>query len=394
MLFNLNKVKLEPITLFSLPLFVVNPLVSLVLLFSLSFLRKPAKSNYYIIFSLVSLYLGFINSTKIPESDLITYKYQFLDAGTEPFIKYIFSYGKEPVFYAINYLVYHLTSGNFELYLIFLTFISYQFLFVSIYIYYRKIGSSDNLILFSIALAALFPELFSLSAHLLRQFLATSLLIYYIVNLIFLKKNYWPILIISIFTHTTVLFFVPFIFIPYFKAKIKLRHFLGLLPVFVLLKLFFNRIVSVAATSPELPQFIRYGFERADTKTIANLGELPAIAYLMVIVLFLISLYFIYIYKNTNDQIVQFLNIFLILMVFVLFNSGNSEICVRYFFFIYFFFPFIFTLPFRFNRPEYRLTRYPIMIGLLFLFFNQISNGVWVYAPLYQLMTNNAFLYF
>ena len=335
-----------------------------------------------------------MNTTKLPESDLAIYLGQFNDVRHYSLLEYISFYQKEPAFYTFNYIMYYLTFGNYKVYILTLTVISYFALFMSLSIFYKHINPRNNQILFAIALAALFPQLFSLSSHLLRQFLASGLLMYYIVNKIFLNKNKWWILLASIFTHTTIFLFLPFLYLSLFKNKITIQKAAIILPVTIVCGIYFDKILLFVSGFLNFPSFISYGLSRVLQDRVAELSELPLIAFVLLGLLVMISLYFIYIKKPVDNRLVHFLNIFLIIPVFVILNINNSELCLRYFFFVYFFFPFIFILPFAFIKSDHNFARYSVLIVFFALFLNQIDNGQWVYAPLSSILTNTFFSYF
>lgn len=126
--------------------------------------------------------------------------------------------GKEPVFFIFTYLMYYLTNGNVAIYLIISTVLAYTFFFTAIYKFFMIYTNNNSIIVFAILLAAFFPQLFSLSAHLNRQFIAASILLYALVMKLFYNKNIWLFQLIAILTHSTTLLFVPLL---YFKPLQK-----------------------------------------------------------------------------------------------------------------------------------------------------------------------------
>lgn len=177
-----------PITL-SMAIFPLLPFFSILLFALVIALENKVNSKTFKIFIfLISTFLGLINSTKIPESDLLSYINLFKDIPNYSFFEYIFLKGKEPIYFSLNYLLYYLTNGNTNIYLILSTIISYSFFLLALFKFHKHINSSNSLIVFSILTAAFLPQLFSLSAHLNRQFLATSIFLYALILQLFSRS--------------------------------------------------------------------------------------------------------------------------------------------------------------------------------------------------------------
>ena len=105
-----------------------------------------------------------------------------------------------------------ISSANFKVFIIVHTTIAYFFYFLSIFKINKKLTRNYSNQLFVFLLAALFFTLFSLSAHLMRQFIATSILLYFLVNKLFYNRNYWMLFVAAVLCHTSVIFFLPFLF--------------------------------------------------------------------------------------------------------------------------------------------------------------------------------------
>jgi hypothetical protein len=112
-----------------------------VLLFTATVASLPrvSKSTFYLLFTLLSIYLGLINVTKVPESDLINYYEYFFLVEDFPFLTYILLVGKEPVFFIFNYIIYYLTNGSIHFYILITTIIAYTFFFLAISNFFQAI---------------------------------------------------------------------------------------------------------------------------------------------------------------------------------------------------------------------------------------------------------------
>lgn len=162
----------------------VSPLLFTVILVLMLLNLSITDQNYrYLVFS-VSSVLGFINGVKFPASDLSVYLERFTAASDLNIVNYIFiNWGagiQEPVFSIFSYLCYLLFGGSAYLYVWFLTLISYFFFGLAAREYQTSVKSA--FICFMIIV--IFPIIFSVSAHLIRQQLALSIATY-----IFTKRS-------------------------------------------------------------------------------------------------------------------------------------------------------------------------------------------------------------
>lgn len=388
--------KSEEYSFFFIILFPFLPFFSVVFFaFFISISPKIDKKIFYLFFSLISIYLGLINATKIPESDLLLYYQHYFAVDNFSLLQYLIIAGKEPVFYIFNYLMYYLTFGNIYAYLITITFIAYQFLFVAIFKFFKVLKVSNNIIVFSVLLAAFFPQLFSLSAHLIRQFMAAAILVYAIVQKIFYKKNVWLYLTIAIFTHSTALFFVPLLYLNALKSKIKLKALIAILLLLIIFyavfPLILDALISVTGTNFLTYILIRFSQE-------GSLGEDPIgyLSFIMTGILILILLLTqnklsIFENKIKKEPIFNFTNIFIVFSVFVFANITNTLISKRFFFYSYFFFPLIFPLILKSKSINFVYFRAIIILSVISFFIFRLESGVWKYADTSQILFGSIF---
>lgn len=335
------------------------------------------KSNYGFNFLLIitcSL-LGLINSKKIIESDLILYSNQFELSQEYSFFEYLVINFKDPLYYSTNYLFYHFISNDFSFFIFFLTFVSYYFLLKATYIFSNGIGLKNNFAIFAVILCALFPQLFSFSGHLLRQFLSISIGYYFISLFLFVKssKYYAVILILSSLIHSSNLIFVPFLF---FKSNIKslFKYSIFISPLVFLIYSLLN------SNSPLIN-----GFRRLQNITKgAELEPLSQSLIMLIIVMFFLN--FINNYKierSINKIIFDRIFFFLIFLFFIFIN--NTEISSRLLPNIYFFWPIILSFFFK----KIKFNSYGLLLSVIFIlgiFIYNLNFGVWTYENLSSVM--------
>jgi hypothetical protein len=303
----------------NLLLFFLNPILGL-LSYSMTMLReKPKKEAVYkVFFALLALFLGFLNMTKIPENDLAAHAITYLESREYSFIGYLLYIGKEYVFYSLSYCFYYLTNGSIKLWVLTITFASYYIFFLAVYDFFKKFNASNSVVLFAIMITAFFPQLFSLSAHLIRQFLAASILVYFLVQKVIYERNCWYLPIVGVFIHSSTLLLFPLAYVPFLRNRLQLSNAL----YFALLAsvLVFYQLVAQAA----LPIFsgnaaLEYSLKRGSGDTITDLGSFQVINFVFVII-FSIILYTTIFIRRVGRILIgfdHFSNIIFVLVGFI-----------------------------------------------------------------------------
>lgn len=366
-------------------LLLVSPLLTGIV--SVGFINYKYKNNFdtYLAFIFLGLSIGCINALKIPESDLINYIDFYENAGKYNYFDYLKLEDKEYLFFSINYLSYHILGGSFLFYIILFTGICYFLIFYAIRILDQHLKLGKQAYLLAIMVAVLFPNIFGLSAHLMRQFFAMSLILVFLVKNIFEgDKRSLLFFIMAVTIHTSSIFF-GIAFIPFINKKLSLKLTLFFLVFIIGLSLFFANFSSLLE---ELP-VIGYGVTRFMNRENAiweteNLGILSLL--FQVIVLGLMYFGINKIYKIQNIMLHKLYYITLFLVIFILSNYNNTEIAARFNFYIYILFP----IAFYFLHTVFNVTEKKSAFFLnLFLFFfflswfiYKINYGVWKYNNL------------
>jgi len=376
--------------LFSIIIFLFSPFFSMLFQIFFIYVFNVNKKHYFTALIItISLFLGLINATKFPETDLNLYLHWYERAGNLSLPQFLLRTEKtEPLFDVFSYFLYYLFGGSRILYITCLSFIIYYFFLSAIYKLYSYYKSDSHVIILAIVLGGLFPQLFSVSANIIRQLLAASLIFYFIVNRIFYNKNYWIIFIISIFIHSSVLFLVPFVFIDVFiksfKFKNILRFFILTAPITSLLINFYNNIFGFIIHLVNNP-FLAYAFLRILRPRRNVLYDPPE---LTVVILVSVLLVFVVYYvilnrkgKNISNSYRHFSLVYLgfVLVFFATFNV--TEISHRMLYFAYYFMPFIFPfLVIKKKRSSNKLISGSIIIFIVFYFMIKLNTSVWIYA--------------
>lgn len=367
-------------------LFFINPfwgwIVSALVVFT------PQKNNVknlfmWIIFSI--LFISLYNATKIPENDLEWYVDFYLSAGNTGFSDYLLmlSGGKEQLYQIIAYAIYLLGGANPHFYIFVISVISYSFLSRALYIYTQSLKISQSATLFCFFMLFFFPYLFALSVHLVRQFLAISIMIYVLVYKGVNGRGtalMWILAFASMFIHTSTALFIPFLFVNQLRYEIGKKNLLLLIFVFV-------SIVSLKVLALFLLPFVAdnpltYLAEKAAYGTHFE-TELPSHQLVFSVLLVTTCFYFCYISKfrlKYFPAVSFFFNISLVLLFFIIMNADQSELQLRYNFCYWLFSPFFFAIYLKGIKCSSSL----LGIGclLLFIFWNiyNIKMSQWTYT--------------
>ena len=363
---------------------------SLYLLFLLlsSFFLPPLLILFFIIFEsiiknkflvtrvLLSSYLGFINTNKLLESDLLGYNISYENSS----LSNILSIGKEPLYFFSEFIFSNLNLP-FSGFLFFVTFSSYMLLYKASLNFCKKHKLLDSL--FLILFITFFSNIFTLSAHLIRQFIAMSIIIYAIS--LENRKTSIFLTFLSFLIHSSALLFIPIFFKSLDKKltfKVLVYFFLG---VFLLIQ-FINFVLTLLADIP----FFNYFYNRSTSGIDAFTTSESMGSFSFIFLFLLISLNILNSLKHHRERNnFLFFNIISLFSIFIFVISFfNDLIAYRYLQYLIVYFPFVFFLFLsRFKNVQILfILKFGIIVFLCFYFFYKIENGVWNYGPVEYLI--------
>lgn len=365
-----------------------------VLLFSLALLNRnmnyvESKSDRNIIFVYMffcSLMLGLVNITKIPENDLIWYMAHYHEASGRDLYSFMkdslttsaSGYWKEPCYSAYVWFLNRMTFDSGAAFKCLLTITNYMVLCYSVYLFGKKFELSSKCLIVGIVSMCFIPYIFTMSMHLLRQFLCNSVLILLAVRVCFYnKKDYWLMAMMPLF-HSTGFLFLPLLLIPAFDKPIKDAKvwYLGLLLSFVGLQI----VASYFGEFVGEDNSVAYALDRASRDTTKEFGGILGLPKIIMVILFAtMSLYvsFRSCLREING-VKRFSNIIFFLALFVILNLHQQELAVRLFFFFFPFTPFLILYGIKL-KPSFLRYSY-IYVLVMFFFFSQfLVDGTWTY---------------
>lgn len=373
-------------------LFLINPFLC-ILCFAvyLNYQKIIQTKLFYFFYFLLAIFLGFINMTKIPESDLAYHASGYTDARGVTIYQYLLSLKfKEFIFYAYNYIFYYLSGGSVKFWILTISFLGYFPFFIAIHRFQVKISAKPYYVIFAICLAAFFPQLFSLSAHLIRQFIAGSIALYFLVDKLVYKKNKWWLIIFGAFIHSSSIILFIFGFMPFLKERPNLFNASKYIVFGLILGGYQILSKSLLSTFSDTAG-IGYALERASKNTTFELAAFNVTNYIFIIILSYLLIKKVYV-NNLDKKIngVEFIaNIIFIQIFFILTNIDQSELSNRLFFYLCFFFPLI--IPLQLQQSNYGILRKILTLFLIVFFAYRLMIGTWHYATIAEIISSNFF---
>lgn len=385
--------------------FLIYPLICITFLSVYILLIRRSNDQFEILLCIfLALYLGLINSTRIPISDLLAQKKYFTLAGELNFWDYIKTAGKEFVFYGVTYISYYLFFGNFKFYVILFTFIGYYLGFISIYKFWKRQKSSSSTFLFSALLLTFYFVIFDYSAHLIRQTLSGFIFVYFLIEKVNTGKSKWILVILAVFTHTSSVILFLISFIPRISQKLNFKNASIIIVSIFLILLIGSPVLNLLNSMTSNFEIINYGFTRLnDSQSLENSDySKSAETYARFEYFGLLIVISIY-YKFAKARfpvhyLFNFIFLFALVEEFWLYLGYNFlqfRFSVYMHLFVPFIVPFLF-LPKSFNELNQfmRLMKTCIIMVLVYLFFKKLSAVSGIYAPINELIFFPVPLYF
>ncbi len=339
---------------------------------------------------LVIIFISLYNSTKIPENDLRWYVDFYLMAGRLSFRDYIglLTGGKEVLYQCFVYFIYRIGGNNEKIFIFIISLCSYIFLFKALFLLAKKMKLNGIEIIFCCFLLFFFPYIYALSVHLVRQFLATSIMLYVVCKRICEGKINWWLIIVAILIHTSTVFFIPFIMWGKFRERINLKN--GVFYLVGIIFLLCMKYIAILILPFFTGTFLFYLVNKVALGTTYE-TTLPMFQLFYSVILVLIDFGIIYVFNRryANDpRFVYFFNITLFLLLFILINVDQPELQLRYNFIFWLLTPFFFCFFIKAVKIHVFILRMACIS--LFIFWNvyNISMSEWNYT-----CANEYFLY-
>lgn len=353
------------------------------------------KTSLHILAIGFAAFLGYINVTKELTSDLYVYYLDFISHDSYSDAPQLITIIKDPFFVYGTFLFNKLSAGNFKLYIFGITFISYLLLFLSyINILYDDSPREKSHVIASLIMLLLFFELFSLSAHLIRYFLAGSLF-FYGFSLKQLKKRFYVVFYLSaILIHSSVALLILMSFVPYLHSR---GLFFNLLLVItaLLLGFFISKIFNFNfGTFSQSLSFLDTPLDRIRHSYIIE-GDVSVFQTFAALVVCVIVLAICYLESKYQvaPRLAILAQIFFGILAFAILVNEQLLLARRLFYYLYFLMPPMIVLIAKqiFEKHSLRNLFYCSSICILLLrFIYKYAYGTFQYLPLHDLVVTPA----
>lgn len=328
-----------------LALFVISPIISILFFIIVTYLISNPK-NYVFDIALCCLFILLIQSTRTFDihNDFVAYKNAFERVAGLELLTYIKTYKQPDVaWYILNYISYYLLGGSFKVFSELIVVSTYLFIFVGLYLYWKKTETPYVCFFTSILILTFFPTVLTISNNLLRQQFALSVMMFALIAHKCEKLRTWPLVIFALFCHTMTIVFAPLYFLN-FDFVLKGKR----LIVVILAASFFSLAVSYASIFSMFSGI--YVYDRLVTGSkITNTDVInPSVVYSYGAIMLIFFIKSVYIDKIKNSTMLYVQNLSFALVIFCLVTSSLPMFVTRYYISRVFIIPFI--LPYFINN--------------------------------------------
>lgn len=339
-------------------------------------IADPSKETRYLIYMLLGLGLGFLNSTKPVEySDLGYYYWLYNWAGTKNFIEYFHLIPKEPLYFIYNYLMRFITLGNFGLFMIVSTVLMYFPVMIACDRIFRESGIPVKYALICAVVFACFSEYFFYTAQIVRQVLAGSLAFYFIVRMTYSKDltSYIGLACVGLIHASAFIFCVYYVLVLIKRFNLTYRI-IALLAFLVL----FSTVLGVVSSVSDTGSTLAYAAQRAEVGSAdrVSVGLLPLAVCFSIIPM---SIFIIWKFKNTPVPTNLFL-FAIFLTVFVFLNFRSPLFVLRFMEYCYMFLPLCLVVVV--SLLKWNRVAGVIMIIMVARFCLKLNNGSFTYESI------------
>ena len=374
-----------PIVLFVV-IFILNPLAG-ILCASIYACDKNNNIGIIILTGLLMLYLSALNTTKVPENDMIRYLDMFYNVPTNGFWGTLSSFNhsagggvKDAAYGIFVYVLYYVTFGNQYLFIFIVTSIGYLFMFLTIFKFSKEYKFPNYLIVTQVLILSFFTQYFGLTFHLVRQVLASTIFFYALTfrNNSIKKYLFWSLLAAA--THSSVVLLIAFSFIPYMQRRLRIAE-IGALALFAAFSVaIISTFAEFVLDTVELEGSMEYTLNRA-----ANMegAQDSTAGFQLMGLIFTIATMALCFWERTMGSKMMYpivINMGFVVTFMTLGLSASPLLQYRFFFYIYSFLPFIFPI---FCRKIPGLEKPICLTTVIFLIirFYATLNHVFEYVP-------------
>lgn len=373
--------------------FSLQPFFSLISLVLIMISMQRIKIFYlYMIIILGSTYIGLINITKYPESDLYTYLFSFNQAKDLTFVNFMVLNSREPLYYALIFLIGNIPYVTENHFLFISSFLPYMIFLSAVLRLCLYLDLNRRLTILFLILLLFFPQLFNISAHLLRQFLASAICTHVIVSYLTTARARIMLAAAAFFIH----FFVSLLFFLLIITRLTHSRRLPISVTYIgsiTLMCAGIYVLQVVVSALPVPlMFAPLASRILNPAGSIDFSSLGVINYTFIFIIICSSIYNITCSKKflrtDSFYIVHKAVITFCLMIIVSsFFPSFSEVTLRFSMLLYFISGIV--LPYSYNLMDKKVYQEitALLAGVVILmFFVNSQNGTWQYAKILELL--------
>lgn len=390
-----STVKIDYITIVKVLVacFVLPPVVSVPYAI-INYLRqeKADERSYMLLFATMACYMAVINASKYPAGDQSNYWAAYMmipDHDLSWAMTHLYGFGeatngKEFMNGIYNYVGYYLTAGCYPLFIWLNTVFLYMCFYFGIMKMFENKRNAKVAILAGVLCLSFYTQFFNLTIHLQRQVLAYAIVVWlYYVKATTGKTNLIGIMV-AVFTHTTAIFFVPFLYLEIFYKRIDFKRLSAI--CLLMLGLLFVASTITNGVDVQDTNALSYSISRLQEINVDDDGgRLNMPMYLV----FNIPLLILTLMNITRKGLGRYeyitYNSYIILFLFVLSMTGKPLVQYRYSFFTYGYIGLILPM-FWCNNKQSLYNIYATIISLFFVvrFYLTFDQITWTYDPVWK----------
>lgn len=382
-------------------LFLLMPLAAILGATVLILSQKIKQKEFlFFLFTLIAIYLGLINATKVPMSDQENYMnaYRLVphqsvwDSLTNLYgMRYAEDFTTKEMGYGLlNIIGYGLSLGYYPLFIVEFTVLLYMLYFVSIYRFfaYLRLRNKVYYILSGVFCLSFFTQFFNLSIHLQRQEIATAIMIYALVDSVVRKKINWYLVIVGVLMHTSTGFFLPLFVMRHFLGQTVSKKMMALILVLcAVFTLGMNFIFQVVGGSLGGELYALERLKNAGTSGEERFDITTVLFFSLPLAVVALKRFFIDNKQLKKNEYFLYVS-YLALILFAALNPDNT-MQYRYFMMSYGFLPFL--LPLLVSKQTWYTQAYLFGAAFFFTvrFFFTFDDIIWKYALVESVMLDN-----
>lgn len=352
------------------------------------------------LFVTLALYMGLINATKTPASDQINYMHAYLLVPKQTLWESLTNiYGesyaletsaKEIGYGMLNIVGYVTSFGSYTSFIVEFTMLLYLLYFFALDKFFKWIHLPHRgvYLVAAIFILCFFTQFFNLTIHLQRQYIASAVMIYALVDATINQKPRWWLVAVGVLLHTSVGLFLPLFFLFYIRKKLSFK----ILAMSILL--FSSSIALMPAIFGSLMKIMGFQIYALERLTSAGLSEETRFSIVITLVFSAPNVFVAAreLYRG-RIQIKQRLDLvslaYLFCFCFSVLNPDNT-MQYRYFMMSYGFMPFL--LPQLFRRMDVAVNKVfliGVVVFFVIRFYATFEDIVFDYAPMENILLDN-----